>query len=117
MSVDSRKGKKHFIIVLAEGARWNGSELQARLSDAVGAYETRHTVLGYTMRGGTPSALDRILATGMGMAAANGLLDGVTGAMTSWQHNRASLLPFSQVTTNNENHMDGVREMMEVTTL
>lgn len=44
-------------------------------------YETRVTILGHLQRGGTPTAFDRVLATRMGLAAAEACLAGASGVM------------------------------------
>ncbi len=44
MCQEWRKGKKRFIIVLAEGARWKASQLRHLIDKAENSYEARHTV-------------------------------------------------------------------------
>ena len=94
------RGKRHFIIVLAEGAQWGdpefaqhgAAELAQRINDSDKPYDARYTVLGYIQRGGVPSRFDRILGTRMGVKAADALLDGVSGALVCWQGNRCEPL-------------------------
>lgn len=69
-----RRGKRHSLIVLAEGvgsAFDIAQEINRRSGD-----EIRVTVLGHIQRGGTPSAADRALATRMGARAVESLADG-----------------------------------------
>lgn len=68
------RGKKHSIIIIAEGA---GSAIEAgnRIQEITGI-ETRATILGHTQRGGSPTAFDRILASKMGAKAIDVLLEG-----------------------------------------
>ena len=79
-------GKRHFIIVLAEGARWSAAELAQLINDSAEPYDARYTVLGYIQRGGVPSRFDRILATRMGVAAAEALIEGRSGALVCWRN-------------------------------
>lgn len=72
-----KRGKKHHIIVAAEGAL-DAYEL-ARIIEEKGAIETRVTVLGYVQRGGVPTVQDRILASDFGYEAVNLLLSGKLG--------------------------------------
>lgn len=72
-----KRGKKHHIIVAAEGAL-DAYEL-ARIIEEKGAIETRVTVLGYVQRGGVPTVQDRILASDFGYDAVNLLLSGKSG--------------------------------------
>jgi 6-phosphofructokinase 1 len=46
-------------------------------------FETRVTILGHVQRGGTPTAFDRVLATRLGVAAADAAVDGAFGTMTA----------------------------------
>jgi 6-phosphofructokinase 1 len=70
----NRRGKKHSIIVVAEGAA-DAMELTKEISEKSGL-ETRLSILGYIQRGGTPTAQDRLLASRMGAEAVNLLLRG-----------------------------------------
>lgn len=72
-----KRGKKHHIIVAAEGAL-DAYEL-ARIIEEKGTIETRVTVLGYVQRGGVPTVQDRILASDFGYEAVNLLLSGKSG--------------------------------------
>lgn len=72
-----KRGKKHHIIVAAEGAL-DAYEL-ARIIEEKGAIEIRVTVLGYVQRGGVPTVQDRILASDFGYEAVNLLLSGKSG--------------------------------------
>jgi len=69
-----KRGKMHNIIVLAEG-RGHASDLQAEIFAHTGI-ESRITVLGFLQRGGTPTAVDRILASKMGARAVELLMAG-----------------------------------------
>ncbi len=75
------RGKPHFIVVVAEGARWRGIDLYNYLTQHPDghAFEVRLTVLGHVLRGGSPSAADRLLATRLGAAAVDELLAGRYG--------------------------------------
>ncbi|MFC6465575.1 6-phosphofructokinase [Marinilactibacillus sp. GCM10026970] len=61
------KGKKHTIIVLAEGVM-DGKEFAEKL-DAIDNFHVRVTVLGHVQRGGSPTARDRVLASRFGASA------------------------------------------------
>ena len=61
-------GKRHYIIVKAEGVKENPYEMAKMLEERTGS-ETRVVVLGYIQRGGAPDSTDRILASRMGYKA------------------------------------------------
>ncbi|HEY3318344.1 MAG TPA: 6-phosphofructokinase [Coriobacteriia bacterium] len=75
------RGKKHTIIIVAEGAG-HAFGLAEDLSQAC-SHHVRAVVLGHIQRGGAPSAFDRILASRMGSAAVNALMRGESGKMTA----------------------------------
>ncbi len=78
-----KRGKKHHIIVTAEGAL-DAYDL-AKIIEEKSDIETRVTVLGYVQRGGVPTVQDRILASEFGYRAVNLLLDGKTGLVLGYK--------------------------------
>ena len=62
------RGKLHSIIIRAEGVKMDSNELASLISQRTGL-ETKVVVLGYTQRGGSPTARDRLLASKMGYRA------------------------------------------------
>ncbi len=87
------QGKLHDIIVVAEGAG-SAFDIAKDLKDKVKS-EMRVTVLGHIQRGGTPSALDRIIATKMGAYAVDLLLEGTSGVMVGIESNKLVTYPIS----------------------
>ena len=82
-----KMGKRHFIIILAEGvANRNGlgsaSEIAVQIEARTGV-ETRTAVLGYVQRGGVPTARERILASVMGVHAVELLERGIGGRIVA----------------------------------
>ncbi len=59
--------------------------------------ECRVTILGHLLRGGTPSAFDRLLATQLGVKAVHLAMQGEIGRMVSWRHNEAESVPLEDV--------------------
>ena len=79
-------GKKHFIIVVAEGV--GGSfELAQKIEETTGI-ETRATILGHVQRGGNASVLDRVLASRMGVAAVELLKKGIGNRVIASRDNK-----------------------------
>lgn len=75
MKMAQSTGKKHFIIVVAEGVG-HTQELAQQVEKATGI-ETRATVLGHVQRGGSPTLRDRVVASRMGYHAVELLKQGV----------------------------------------
>lgn len=72
-----KKGKKNFIIAVAEGVQGIKSVELAERIEAETGVETRATILGHVQRGGSPTCLDRIMASWMGVHAVNLLKQGI----------------------------------------
>lgn len=73
----SERGKKHSIIVVAEGVG-NGVEISQKIKELTN-YDTRVSVLGHMQRGGSPTASDRVLASRLGARAVELLIEGRGG--------------------------------------
>ena len=87
-----KTGKRHFIIVVAEGVNEklvaqgiNGVSALAKFIEHNLGVESRATVLGHVQRGGSPSVKDRVVASEMGSRAAHLLLDGVGNRVVAMQ--------------------------------
>jgi len=77
MQENFEHGKRHSIIVVAEGVG-KGEDIAAKLSES-GGIEPRVTVLGHIQRGGTPTHNDRVLASRLGDFAVRQLMNGISG--------------------------------------
>ena len=83
--IESRKrGKKHFIIVNAEGIGHSTS--MAKRIEAATGIETRATILGYMQRGGSPSCKDRFYASIMGAKAVDLLMEGKSNRLVAYKN-------------------------------
>ena len=85
--IASRKaGKKHHIIVNAEGI--GHSEAMARRIEAATGIETRATILGHMQRGGSPTARDRVYASVMGAYAIDVIEQGKKNRLIGYKNGR-----------------------------
>ena len=93
--------KAYSIVVVAEGIDHPKKEsAAAHISNAITTYtgiETRETVLGYIQRGGSPTPMDRILATRYGAYAAQCIADGCFGTMVAMNGNELTTIPLDEV--------------------
>ena len=78
-----RKGKAHFIAVIAEGADPDCRSLDHFLKERQEelGFGVRVSILGYIQRGGAPTAFDRLLGTRLGAEAVRQLTSGHSGKM------------------------------------
>ncbi|MCU7558350.1 6-phosphofructokinase [Macrococcus capreoli] len=89
------RGKKHSIIVVAEGVM-SGHECGEQLKKYINV-DTRISVLGHMQRGGSPSGLDRVLASRLGGYAVELLMNGETGLAVGIQNNKLSKTSFDDI--------------------
>ena len=79
-----KRGKKHHIIINAEGIGHSTS--MARRIEAATGVETRATILGHMQRGGSPTCKDRVYASMMGAYAVDLLLEGKTNRVVGYKN-------------------------------
>lgn len=83
--IENRKrGKKHHIIVNAEGIGHSAS--MAKRIEAATGVETRATILGHMQRGGSPTCKDRVYASTMGAMAVDLLCEGKSNRVVGYRH-------------------------------
>ena len=78
-----KRGKKHFIIINAEGVG-DSINMAKRIEEATGL-ETRATILGHLQRGGSPTVKDRVYASIMGAKAVELLSQGKTNRVVGYK--------------------------------
>ena len=90
-----RKTKNSSIVLVAEGAVKGGAvALAERMRNEYPQYDARVTILGHIQRGGSPSAFDRIVASRMGLAAVEALLEGKRDVMIGINDYKMVHVPF-----------------------
>ena len=83
--IENRKrGKKHHIIINAEGIGHSAS--MAKRIEAATGVETRATILGHMQRGGSPTCKDRVYASTMGALAVDLLCEGKSNRVVGYRH-------------------------------
>lgn len=87
-----RRGRGRAIVIKAEGVAIGAPALKERVDAALAErgerVETRVVVLGHVVRGGRPSAADRLMASRLGHAAVRAFVDGEGSAMVGWSPSR-----------------------------
>ena len=98
--------KTHKLVVVAEGNKLGDTFRIAKdLSKKFPEIETKVTILGHLQRGGAPTCFDRILASELGVAAVEGLLDGKTDVMVGTINKKVSYT-FLQKSISNRASLD-----------
>ena len=89
-----RTGKQHFIVMLAEGV---GSAVDiAEKIESLTGIETQPVVLGHVQRGGSPTALERVVASAMGHHAVELIAEGKSGRVVVQRDGRVTDLPIEE---------------------
>ena len=92
-----RKSKGSSIVLVAESPVTGGAMgLAERVRKEYPQYDVRVTILGHLQRGGSPTAMDRILASRMGAAAIDALLEGQRNIMIGDDDEKIIYTPFSK---------------------
>ena len=99
LTKSKKSGKSSSIVVVSEGDQIgkNIFELAAYIEELLDGYEVRVSVLGHIQRGGAPSCYDRVLASRMGVAAVDALLNNERDIMIASVQRHMTPVPFSAV--------------------
>ncbi len=93
----AESGKNSSIVMVAEGEQLGGVyEIAKQVKERHQEYDIRVTVLGHIQRGGSPSCQDRVLASRLGIAAVEGLLEGKTNLMAGIRSNKVVFTPIEE---------------------
>jgi 6-phosphofructokinase 1 len=90
------RGKRSSIVVVAEGGYQGGAAGLERDVEALSGIEGKVTVLGHIQRGGSPTALDRVLASRLGAACVESLVSGASGVAIGEVDDEIRLTPFKE---------------------
>jgi 6-phosphofructokinase 1 len=95
VKASAAKGKASSIIIVAEGYEGGGLKVMETVSKATGL-DARVSILGHVQRGGSPTASDRVLASRLGHAAVEALLNGVSDVMVGIHAGEVVHVPLHQ---------------------
>lgn len=96
-----RRKKLVNLIVVAEGDGFGGgNEVQKVLKEKLPNAEIRVCILGHIQRGGSPSCIDRLIASRMGYHAVESLIEGRHNVFVGIHNNKMSYIPLEQAVKN-----------------
>jgi 6-phosphofructokinase 1 len=121
ISEGNRRGKISWIIIVSEGTRLsdkgaNRAEQIAHQITEITSLETRVVVLGHIQRGGVPTAKDRILATRLGAAAVDALLQGQRGKAVGVSSDEIRLVDLEFAVSKKELSVDNFYRLIRILT-
>ncbi|MBV2228652.1 MULTISPECIES: 6-phosphofructokinase [Sphingobacterium] len=102
----TRKNKSSRIIIVAEGDKEGGMVVAEKIQANFPAYDVRLSILGHIQRGGSPTCMDRVLASRLGVAAVEGLIEGRKAEMAGLICGNVQFTPFNKAIK----HIDKVNE-------
>ena len=98
-----RKSKSSSIVLVAESPVTGGAMgLAQRVKNEYPGYDVRVSILGHLQRGGSPTAKDRILASRMGSAAIDAILDDQRNVMIGIKNDEITYVPFTKAIKNDK---------------
>jgi len=93
----SHQKKSSNIVLVAEGDETGGAfKLADQVKEKFPQYDMRVTILGHIQRGGSPSAYDRYIASRLGVAAVEALMDSQRSIMVGLKHKEIDHIPFAK---------------------
>ena len=112
---DRDKDKTSSIIIVAEGdIQGNAHEIASKVSKELPELDIRVSTLGHVQRGGSPTAFDRILASRLGMAAVEGLVNGKKGVMVGIIDDKIHYTSFKLAISKSKPINEDLMRMIEV---
>ena len=104
--------KESYIIVVSEGDdAGNVRDIATTFKIMHPEYDIKFLVLGHLLRGGNPTAGDRILASRLGIAAVNALIEGEHNVMAGWKGNKLEYTPLKNAV---KHHIEINKELLEI---
>ena len=98
-----KKSKSSSIVLVAESELTGGAMHYAeRVKNEYPQYDVRVTILGHLQRGGRPTAHDRIIASRMGVASIQALLEGQRNVMIGIENDKIVYVPFAKAIKNDK---------------
>jgi 6-phosphofructokinase 1 len=116
-SLEEKEKRKKLvnIIIVAEGDEFGGAdELSKLIKNKLPKLETRVCILGHIQRGGSPSCMDRVLASRMGYHAVESLIEGRHNVFVGIVNNKMNYTPLNQAVKKKQRISESWMEMVKI---
>ena len=110
----NKKGKISCVVIVAEGAA-KAQHVSETITTMTGL-ETRCVILGHVQRGGTPSGADRLLATRLGAAAVELLMQGESGKAVGVLQNELNIVDLASAAKRQYTHIESDYRLLKILT-
>lgn len=115
LNLGAKKKKLFSVVIVAEGFIEGGAQEVARLvKERFDYYDTKVTIIGHLQRGGSPSRLDRLIASRLGFSAVEMLLKGDQNIMVGIVKNQIVGTPFEDAITKSKVVNEELIRMAEI---
>ncbi|MBQ8307514.1 MAG: 6-phosphofructokinase [Alistipes sp.] len=115
ISTGFRKSKNSAIVLVAESPKTGGAMgLAERVKREFPQYDARVTILGHIQRGGSPTAVDRNLASRMGAAAVQALIEGQRNVMIGIKNSELVYVPIAKAIRHDKTINRGAVELVKI---
>jgi 6-phosphofructokinase 1 len=110
-----KRKKSSSIIVVAEGDELGGAfEVAEKVTSAFDEYDARVVVLGHIQRGGSPTCMDRVIASRLGAAAVEALVEGLSNVMVGIIDGDIVHTSFTKACKHNQQINPNLMQLVEV---
>ncbi len=113
----TRKNKSSRIIIVAEGDKEGGMVVSEKIKENFPHYDVRLSILGHIQRGGSPTCMDRVLASRLGVAAVEALLQGRRGEMAGLICSEVRFTPFKSAIKHHVKMNEDLLRIIEILSL
>jgi 6-phosphofructokinase 1 len=113
----TRKNKSSRIIIVAEGDKEGGMVVSEKIKENFPHYDVRLSILGHIQRGGSPTCMDRVLASRLGVAAVEALLKGRRGEMAGLICSEVRFTPFKSAIKHHVKMNEDLLRIIEILSL
>jgi 6-phosphofructokinase 1 len=111
----AKRGKQFNLVIVAEGCKMgNATEIAKQVKEKVSQYDTKISVIGHMQRGGSPTCIDRVLASRLGYEAVEALLKGKHGLMVGVLNNQIEFTTFEDAIEKEKNVNKDLMRMAEI---
>ena len=114
----AKRNKPFGLIIVAEGSKYGGAEAVAKaVKERFDYYDTKVTIIGHLQRGGSPTCIDRVLASRLGYEAVEALLQGKSNVMVGVLNNSITFTTFEDAITKTRTVNQSMMKMAQILAL
>ena len=115
LQLNTRRKKLFSLVIVAEGSKLGGAtQIAQQVQNRIGNADIKVTIIGHLQRGGSPTALDRVLASRLGHAAVMGLLEGHKDEMVGIINDQITFTPFQEAIYKTKTPNEDLQRLAEI---